>query len=107
VRLGDGTQESHQRTQAAVDLLWPFTGELFESDAADQAMAVARVMPDVAALRDGWRRTASDLLARATLRMPDDGWMQTGGRRGVHSEQLGHLLAELQVLPRTYPGAKW
>jgi ring-1,2-phenylacetyl-CoA epoxidase subunit PaaC len=64
-------------------------------------------MPDAASLREAWQGCVAGLLARATLRLPEDGWMQSGGRRGVHSEHLGHLLAELQVLPRTYPGAQW
>ena len=107
VRLGDGTEESHRRTQDAVDQLWPFTGELFEVDAAEQAMVDAGVVPDAATLRDGWTHAVRALLVRATLMVPEEGWMQSGGRRGVHSEHLGHLLAEMQVLPRTYPGAEW
>jgi len=107
VRLGDGTEESHRRTQEAVELLWPYVGELFEADAAEQAMIAAGVVPDPAALRDGWERVVAALLERATLRRPAEGWMQTGGRRGVHSEHLGILLAEMQVLQRTYPGAQW
>lgn len=107
VRLGDGTAESRRRAQDAVDLLWPFTGELFEVDAADAALIGEGVMPDAAALRAGWQSTVGTLLTQATLRTPEESWMQSGGRRGVHSEHLGHLLAEMQVLPRTYPGAQW
>jgi ring-1,2-phenylacetyl-CoA epoxidase subunit PaaC len=107
VRLGDGTEESHRRAQDAVDVLWPYTGELFEADAADHAMIAGGVIPDPAALHEGWDRTVATLLDRATLRRPADGWMQTGGRRGVHSEHLGTMLAEMQVLQRTYPGARW
>ena len=107
VRLGDGTDESHHRTQDAVDWLWPYVGELFETDAAEQAMIAAGVVPDPTALRDGWDRTVATLLDRATLHRPKDGWMQTGGRQGRHSEHLGHVLAELQYLQRAYPGATW
>jgi ring-1,2-phenylacetyl-CoA epoxidase subunit PaaC len=107
VRLGDGTDESHRRAQDAVDWLWPYAGELFEADAAECEMIAAGVVPDPAALREEWQRSVEALLARATLRRPPDGWTQTGGRRGVHSEHLGTLLAEMQVLPRTYPGARW
>jgi ring-1,2-phenylacetyl-CoA epoxidase subunit PaaC len=107
VRLGDGTDGSHRRAQDAVDFLWPYAGELFGADAAEQAMIAAGVVPDPAALRDGWERTVATLLERATLHRPPDGWMQSGGRRGVHSEHLSILLAEMQVLPRTYPGARW
>ncbi len=88
IRLGDGTAESHRRAQDAVDALWPFTGELTES-------------------RDAWLRAVTPVLRRATLQQPNDGWMQMGGRTGRHTEHLGHLLAEMQVLPRTYPGATW
>jgi ring-1,2-phenylacetyl-CoA epoxidase subunit PaaC len=107
VRLGDGTDESHRRTQDAVDWLWPYVGELFETDTAEQALIATGVLPDPTALRDGWDRTVAALLDRATLHRPEDGWMQTGGRRGVHSEHLGTMLAEMQVLQRTYPGARW
>ena len=88
IRLGDGTDESHRRAQNAVDALWPYTGE----------MTGAR--PD-------WLKAVAPVLARATLRQPTDGWMQSGGREGRHTEHLGHLLAEMQILPRTFPGAKW
>jgi ring-1,2-phenylacetyl-CoA epoxidase subunit PaaC len=107
VRLGDGTDESHRRAQDVVDWLWPYVGELFETDAAEQALIATGVVPDPTALRDGWDRTVATLLDRATLHRPKDGWMQTGGRHGVHSEHLGTMLAEMQVLQRTYPGARW
>jgi ring-1,2-phenylacetyl-CoA epoxidase subunit PaaC len=107
VRLGDGTEESHRRAQDAVDWLWPYVGELWEADAAEGEMIAAGVVPDPVALRHLWEGSVEGLLARATLRRPPDGWTQTGGRRGVHSEHLGVMLAEMQVLPRTYPGARW
>ena len=98
VRLGDGTEQSHRRAQSAIDDLWPYTGELFATDEAD---------PDVAPLREGWLGVIEPLLARATLTRPTDGWMQSGGRSGRHTEHLGHLLSEMQHLQRTYPGATW
>ncbi len=98
VRLGDGTDESHRRAQVAVDDLWPYTGELFATDAAD---------PDLASLREAWLDAIEPILARATLTRPADGWMQSGGRIGRHTEHLGHLLAEMQHLQRAYPGATW
>jgi len=107
VRLGDGTAESHRRAQEAVDALWPFAGELFATDAADAAMIEAGVIPDPRTLRDRWNATVDAVLARATLTRPPGGWMQSGGRVGLHSEHLGHLLAELQFLQRSYPGARW
>lgn len=100
IRLGDGTDESHRRTQSAIDDLWAYTGELFAADEGD-------VMPNTSLLRGIWNGTVDTALARATLARPVDGWMQSGGRAGRHSEHLGHLLAELQYLQRTYPGAAW
>ena len=103
IRLGDGTAESHRRAQAAVDALWPFTGEMFEPEDA----ALAGVATDPAALRSGWRETVEGVLAEATLTVPAGTWMQRGGRVGRHTEHLGPMLAEMQHLQRTYPGARW
>lgn len=100
IRLGDGTNESHRRAQSAIDDLWPYTGELFAADEGD-------VMPNTSLLRDIWSGTLDTALVRATLARPADGWMQSGGRAGRHTEHLGYLLAELQYLQRTYPGAPW
>ncbi|BCJ65195.1 1,2-phenylacetyl-CoA epoxidase subunit PaaC [Polymorphospora rubra] len=99
IRLGDGTEESHRRVQAAVDELWPYAHELF---AADPAAPV-----DPAGLRDAWLSTVEGVLAEATLRRPADGWGPAGGRTGVHTEHLSYLLAEMQVLHRAHPGATW
>jgi ring-1,2-phenylacetyl-CoA epoxidase subunit PaaC len=107
VRLGDGTAESHRRAQEAVDALWPFTGEMFETDAAERALIEAEVAVDPQTLRVTFERTLSDVLGEATLVRPASSWMQKGGRSGRHGEHLGHLLAELQFLQRAYPGAKW
>jgi ring-1,2-phenylacetyl-CoA epoxidase subunit PaaC len=92
VRLGDGTEESHRRMQAAVDSVWPYTHELFE---------------DWPAGREPWRAEVSAVLEEATLRRPADGWAPSGGRSGVHTEELSKLLAEMQVLHRAHPGATW
>jgi ring-1,2-phenylacetyl-CoA epoxidase subunit PaaC len=100
IRLGDGTAESHRRAQAALDDLWPYTGELFDT-------AEASAFPDPASLRTAWNGTVGGALSRATLTRPDDGWMQSGGRNGRHTEHLGRLLAEMQYLQRSYPGATW
>ncbi len=102
IRLGDGTAESHRRARTALDDLWPYTGELFTSLPGE-----ADIAPDPNSLRDTWNATVSGILARATLERPSDGWMQSGGRDGRHTEHLGHLLAEMQFLQRTYPGATW
>ncbi|MFM7344050.1 MAG: 1,2-phenylacetyl-CoA epoxidase subunit PaaC [Tagaea sp.] len=105
VRLGDGTQESHARAQAALDALWEYTGEFFEDDAVTQALD--GVVPAPSSLRQAWSKTVDAVLGEATLRRPKDGWTQTGGHSGRHSEALGHLLATMQFLPRAYPGATW
>jgi ring-1,2-phenylacetyl-CoA epoxidase subunit PaaC len=99
VRLGDGTEESHRRAQVAVDLLWPYTKELFEPDRS--------VDLDPAGLHGPWRSTVEGVLAEATLTVPADGWAPGGGRRGVHTEALSYMLAEMQVLHRAHPGARW
>jgi len=105
IRLGDGTAESHARAQAALDRLWPFTGEILSPDDAD--LVAAGVLPDAATLRAEWDATIARVLDLATLDRPRDGWMQSGGRRGVHTEHLGHMLAVMQHLSRAYPGATW
>jgi ring-1,2-phenylacetyl-CoA epoxidase subunit PaaC len=107
VRLGDGTGESHRRAQAAIDDLWAFTGELFHADAADAELIAAGVAIDPESLRAGWLATLSEVMNRATLALPNSEWMQKGGRSGTHTEHLGYLLADLQYLQRTFPGATW
>jgi ring-1,2-phenylacetyl-CoA epoxidase subunit PaaC len=107
IRLGDGTEESHRRAQNALDELWPYTGEMFMVEHETEALIADGIAVDRARLRPEWERTVADLLTRATLKHPMDGWMQQGGRRGHHSEHLGHLLAEMQFLQRAYPGATW
>jgi ring-1,2-phenylacetyl-CoA epoxidase subunit PaaC len=107
IRLGDGTDESHRRVQDALDQLWPYTGELFEIDQVERALIEAGVAADPAKVRPAWERTIKDALNEATLSRPRDAWMQTGGRAGRHSEHLGFILAELQFLQRSYPGATW
>lgn len=105
VRLGDGTDESHARAQGAVDALWEYTGEFFETDAVTTALA--DLVPVPSSLKSAWAATVDAVLVEATLRRPKDGWTQTGGHAGRHSEALGHLLATMQFLPRAYPGATW
>lgn len=107
IRLGDGTDESHARMQAAINDVWIYTGELFEADAIDEAMIAAGIGIDAAALRPAWSETIASVLHEATLELPVDRWMSSGGRRGVHTEHLGHMLAEMQSLQRAYPGAQW
>ena len=107
VRLGDGTNESHRRTQAAIDDLWAYSGEMFEVDDSERALIDSRVAVDPATLRPQWLKTVSEVVGEATLSLPNSDWMQQGGRNGRHSEHLGHLLSELQSMPRTFPGATW
>jgi ring-1,2-phenylacetyl-CoA epoxidase subunit PaaC len=107
VRLGDGTEESHARAQAAIDDLWAFTGEMFAVDDAERALIDAGVAIDPTNLKPQWLKTVTGVVAEATLTLPKNDWMQQGGRVGRHSEHLGHLLSELQSLQRSFPGATW
>ena len=107
IRLGDGTDESQARAQAALDELWPYVGEMFEVDQVERALIEAGVAVDPASVRATWDKTIGEVLDEATLTRPQDGFMQSGGRAGRHSEHLGFILAELQFLQRAYPGATW
>lgn len=107
IRLGDGTTESHARIAAALDELWAYTGELFEMDASEKELVDAGIAVDLSTLRAAWRDNVKAVLDEATLITPEDGWMQKGGRTGIHSEHLGHLLSELQHVQHTIPGAVW
>jgi ring-1,2-phenylacetyl-CoA epoxidase subunit PaaC len=107
IRLGDGTGESHRRTQAAIDDLWAFTGEMFEVDDPERGLIDAGVAVDPATLKRQWLKTIADVVNEATLTLPKSEWMQQGGRHGRHSEHLGHLLSELQSMQRTFPGVTW
>jgi ring-1,2-phenylacetyl-CoA epoxidase subunit PaaC len=111
IRLGDGTVESHARMQRALDALWPYTGEMFVTDAVDVALIDACIAADARTLREPWLAAIQPALDEATLALPAGEWMQgsggRGGKQGVHTEHLGHLLTEMQYLQRTYPGAQW
>lgn len=110
LKLGDGTGESHRRVQGAVDDVWRFTAELFAPDSIDDELRRTGIAPDLAALTSPWRAHVRDVLERATLRMPDDPPRSArtgGGRQGVHTESLGHMLAEMQIIARSHPGAAW
>jgi ring-1,2-phenylacetyl-CoA epoxidase subunit PaaC len=107
VRLGDGTAESRTRVTAALEVLWPFTGELFEADETDRAVIADVIGVEPKTLQDPWRDCVARVFAQATLSVPKDGFMREGGRKGQHSEHLGHLLAEMQYLQRAMPGATW
>ena len=107
LRLGDGTAESHGRLQSAVDELWRYTGELFLSDDLDRRVAKSGLGVDPSALESRWRQQVEDILKRATIQVPEVKWMQRGGRVGQHTEHLGLMLTEMQVLQRQHPGATW
>jgi ring-1,2-phenylacetyl-CoA epoxidase subunit PaaC len=105
VMLGDGTDESHIKIQQAVDRLWPYTGELFDAHAIDKNLLTRDIACDVSKLRDAWLKNVSTTLSEATLKLPTT---QTSAvKQGTHSESFNALLAEMQILPRTYPNATW
>lgn len=111
IRLGDGTDESHQRMQRAIDGLWMYTGEMFAADALESTLAEAGVGVDVRMLHAPWLASVTAIVGEATLVLPQGEWMQgangRGGKQGIHTEHLGHLLTEMQHLQRAYPGAQW
>jgi ring-1,2-phenylacetyl-CoA epoxidase subunit PaaC len=107
VRLGDGTPESHDRVQRALDDCWRYTGELFAQDEVDAAVAALGITVDMASIRARWDQVVDDVLQRATLTRPADGPMRHGGRVGRHTEHLGHLLSVMQSVARAHPGATW
>src|SRR5690554_2727791 len=107
IRLGDGTEESHDRVQESVTDLSRFTEELFFQDEVDEILIKAGIIPDVKDYRIAYEKNIAAVLEEATLVLPEKRWQLDGGRKGVHSEHLGYLLAELQYMQRTYPGMEW
>ena len=107
IRLGDGTEESHRKVQASVDNLWRFTGEMFTGDEVDDIVRDEYDGPDLGAIAAAWKTGVAAILKEATLQMPEDGWMDNGGRNGRHTEHFGPLIAEMQYLQRSYPGLAW
>lgn len=107
LRLGDGTPAAHDRMTGALQRIWPYTGELFAGDWIDRELVSAGVAVDPAVLREPWLSTVDKILTEATLERPAGDWAPDGGRRGVHTEAMGYLLAEMQYLHRSHPGATW
>ncbi|MBL7910652.1 MAG: phenylacetate-CoA oxygenase subunit PaaC [Bacteroidia bacterium] len=107
LRLGDGTAESHKRLQKALNDLWMYTGELFEMDNIDTYLLHQHIAVDAMALKTKWQSEIDRILTEATLSVPEDTYMQTGSKKGIHTENLGHILSEMQYLQRAYPDAKW
>lgn len=107
IRLGDGTEESHKKMQTSINELWEWTGEMFTMDKVEEKMLAAGIGVDLKAIKPQWDAKVAEILEMATLEKPEDGWMQSGGKQGEHSEYLGYVLAEMQHLPRMYPEAQW
>jgi len=111
IRLGDGTDESRHKMQSALDELWMYTGEMFAPDAIETLLIEQGIAADVRTLRESWLSNVGAVLGEATLTLPSGAWMQgadgRGGKQGIHTEHLGHLLAEMQFLQRAYPGLQW
>ncbi len=107
IRLGDGTEESNHRMQKAIDDLWMYTGELFETDEQTAILRDKNIAADMAMIKAKWRQEIERIIGEATLTMPKDEYMQTGSSTGIHTEYLGHILSEMQYLQRAYPEATW
>jgi ring-1,2-phenylacetyl-CoA epoxidase subunit PaaC len=107
IRLGDGTEESHNRIQTAIDFLWKFTNELFEDNQAYTEILDLELGISVAEIKSTWLEYVQSILTEATLKIPTSTYSQTGGRKGTHTEHLGYLLAEMQYMQRTYPNSTW
>lgn len=107
IRLGDGTEESHNRIQEALDGLWKYAAEIFYEDQVDEELKKQGVLPDMDSLRNDWEAIVNAVFEEATLIIPDNNWKQEGGRKGLHTEHLGYILAELQYMQRAYPNMEW
>ena len=107
IRLGDGTELSHQKMQTALDSLWMYSGELLEADDIDKEMANKGIAPNLEVIRPLYEQKIKEIFKLATLSIPENAWMQSGGKQGRHTEHLGHLLSEMQYLQRSYPGLEW
>jgi ring-1,2-phenylacetyl-CoA epoxidase subunit PaaC len=107
IRLGDGTDESHQRVQTAMNSIYRFAADIFMADEVEKALEVAGVLPNMSKVKEEWMKNVKSVLSEATIQFPDNDWEQRGGRLGNHSEHLGFLLAEMQYMQRTYPNMEW
>lgn len=106
-RLGDGTEESHNRIQTAINDLWIFTDELFHQTEADKAMVSEGIGVDVTLLKNAYYQRVGEVLEESTLQIPSIEYFQKGGKQGIHSEHMGYILTELQYMQRTYPNMTW
>ena len=106
-RLGDGTEQSRQKMQEAIDDLWTYTDELFHLTESDKEMVSQGIGVDATLLKDAYYKSVKELLEEATLHIPDSKYFQKGGKKGIHTEHLGYLLSDLQYMQRTYPNMEW
>jgi len=107
IRLGDGTQESKDKIQKSLNNIWKYTGEFFEMDELDKKMLKEKIGVNNKNLKKDWDKLVDETLIKAKLKRPEDGYMMTGSKKGIHTEMLGKILSEMQYLPRAYPDAKW
>lgn len=107
IRLGDGTEESNARIQDSLNTLWRYTNELFFTDEVDAELVEKGIVPSLQEIQNEWNATVTAVLNEATLTIPTNNWKQEGGRKGLHSEHLGYILAELQYMQRAYPNMQW
>lgn len=107
IRLGDGTEESNARIQDSLNTLWRYTNELFFTDEVDAELVEKGIVPSLQEIQNEWNATVTAVLTEATLTIPTNNWKQEGGRKGLHSEHLGYILAELQYMQRAYPNMQW
>jgi ring-1,2-phenylacetyl-CoA epoxidase subunit PaaC len=107
IRLGDGTEESHQRVQTAMNTIYRYAADIFMADEVEKALEVAGILPNMAEVKEAWLKNVKSVIAEAAIKFPDNDWEQLGGRLGNHSEHLGFLLAEMQYMQRTYPNMEW
>lgn len=107
IRLGDGTQESHDRVQKSLHDIWAYTGDLFDMDQVDAIMIKEGIGVNLESLKPAWDQKVNAVIEEATLVRPKDAYMHTGSKKGLHTESLGFILAEMQYLQRAYPDAKW
>lgn len=107
IRLGDGTEESHNRIQESLNTIWRYSAELFYMDEVESTLIADNIIPDLSPLKSEWKKYVDRVLEEATLTIPDNNWEQQGGRKGLHSEHLGYILTELQYVQRAYPGMEW
>ncbi len=107
LRIGDGTQESHEKAQEALDELWMFTADLFDTDEHYELLLKNKIVPDMGKIKEQWTKNVASVLKEATLGIPESTYMQKGSLQGIHTEHLGYMLTEMQFLQRAYPNSNW